>query len=101
MKKYADPEWSRLKAEEKSLEWKQAQDPVFQMRKDQYEMSKAYAEMRYKSDPKYSQAKYAYEAADCEADFSKFHDPVIGAHQRLELQWGQQRVHRLANTLHC
>lgn len=38
-------------------------------------MSKAYAEMRYKSDPKYAQAKYQYEAADCEADYSKYQDP--------------------------
>ena len=45
------------------------------MKKQQYEMSKAYAEMMYKANPKYSQAKYQYETADCEADYSKYQDP--------------------------
>ena len=75
MKKYADPEWARLNAEKQAKEWKEESDPLFQMRKEQYEMSKAYAEMMYKSNPKYSQAKFNYETADCEADFSKFQDP--------------------------
>ena len=38
-------------------------------------MSKSYAEMIYKSNPQYVQAKSQYEMADCDGDFSKYMDP--------------------------
>ena len=38
-------------------------------------MSKAYAEMMYKTDPKWKQARTQYDMGDCEADFSKYQDP--------------------------
>ena len=74
-KKYADPEWQKIQTEIKSKEWKEESDPIFQMKKQQYEMSKAYAEKMYRSDPKWQQAHYQYELADCEADYSKYLDP--------------------------
>ena len=42
------------------------------MKKQQYEVSKSYAEMMYKSDPKWQQAHYQFELGDCEADYSKY-----------------------------
>ena len=49
---------------------------MFEMKKEQYKMSKEWAAMRYKSDPKYRQAHYQYELADCDADYSKYQDPA-------------------------
>ena len=40
------------------MEWTQKTDPMFEMDKEQYKMSKEWAAMRYKANPKYLQAKY-------------------------------------------
>ena len=42
------------------------------MKKSQYKMTKEWAEMRYKADPKYRTAHYQYEMADCDASYSKY-----------------------------
>ena len=40
-------------------------------------MYKDWAEMRYKADMKYRTAKYNYELADCDAEYSKYQDPAF------------------------
>ena len=47
LRKYTDPEWARIKSELKALDMKDDMDIIYQMQKQQYKMTKAYAEMAY------------------------------------------------------
>ena len=77
VKKYADPEWAKIKGELQQKEWFEKTDPAFRMKKEQYDMYEDWAEMRYKADPKYQAAKYNAELADCDAEFSRYQDPAF------------------------
>ena len=75
MSKYQDPEWQRLQSEKKSREWREDLDFGFQQKKQRYEMTKSYAELVWKANPQWVQAKSQYQMADCKAHFSRFTDP--------------------------